>query len=82
MVLRVFVTGGSGLLGRAVLPLLTQRGDVQVTLLTRRSGFFVDGVEVLVGDLCEHEAWEKSARAADVIVHAAGAMHRDARYVG
>ncbi|MBL8768306.1 MAG: NAD(P)-dependent oxidoreductase [Planctomycetes bacterium] len=81
MVLRVFVTGGSGLLGRAVLPLLTRRRDVQVTLLTRRSGFSVDGVEVLVGDLCEHEAWEKSARAADVIVHAAGAMHPDARWM-
>lgn len=76
---RLFVTGASGLLGRALLPLLQRRGDVRVTVLTRRPGFRVAGVDVIEGDLCDHEPWEKAARAADVIVHAAGAMSADAR---
>lgn len=77
MVVRVFVTGGSGLLGRAFVPLLVGRGDLRVTLLTRTRGLRMDGLDVIEGDLREHEPWEKAARAADVIVHAAGVMQDD-----
>lgn len=79
MVLRVFVTGGSGLLGQALLPQLRARADLDVVLLTRRRGLRLPGVRVLEGDLEENQAWEKAARAADVIIHAAGAMSADAR---
>ncbi|MBK6939798.1 MAG: NAD-dependent epimerase/dehydratase family protein [Planctomycetes bacterium] len=78
MTVRVFVTGGSGLLGRAFVPLLVARSDVRVTLLTRTRGSRMAGLDVIEGDLREHEPWEKAARAADVIVHAAGVMHHDA----
>jgi uncharacterized protein YbjT (DUF2867 family) len=68
----VLVTGGSGTFGRAVVPLLAERGH-EVRVLSRRPG---RGTHL--GDLEMGEGVAEAAAGADLVVHAAS----DARHFG
>lgn len=74
--MRVFVTGGTGFVGRAVVALLLRHGhDVEV-LVRERSVLRVPyrrRLRIVEGDLLEPGAWQGRARIADAVVHLANA---------
>ena len=73
--MRVVVTGGAGLVGRAVVRLLRQRGDTVVALvrdLERASPLAQLGAELITSDLADVALLRESLRDADGLIHAAG----------
>src|SRR5213083_1641428 len=72
----ILVTGGTGTLGRRVVPRLRDAGyDVQV--LSRRSRQGEDGIEFVSGDLATGEGIEAAVEGAEIIVHCAGSSKGD-----
>lgn len=73
--MRVFVTGGTGLVGRRVARLLVERGD-EVTCLTRNAAAATDrlppGVQACEGDPAIAGPWQDVVRTADAVVNLAG----------
>jgi uncharacterized protein YbjT (DUF2867 family) len=70
------VTGGTGTLGRLLVPRLRDAGcDVRV--LSRRNRDPEDGVEFVTGDLATGEGIRAAVEGADVIVHCAGSAKGD-----
>ena len=73
--MKVVVTGGAGLVGRAVVGRLRGRGD-DVTALVRdprRAAFLADlGAELVADDLSDVAALTDRIRGADGVIHAAG----------
>ncbi|MGH3670827.1 MAG: SDR family oxidoreductase [Pseudonocardiaceae bacterium] len=65
----ILVTGGTGALGRQVVPLLAA-GGAQVRILSRRSRQ-VEGAEVMQGDLATGAGLAEAVRGAGVVVHCA-----------
>lgn len=69
---RVFVTGGSGFVGTAVIDELIQR-QYQVTALSHRRGVASQGsVRVVEGGLFSREALDEGIRGCDAVVHLVG----------
>ena len=66
----ILVTGGTGVLGRRLVPLLAEHADVRV--LTRGDGT-VEGATMARGDLATGEGLQAALEGVDVIVHAATA---------
>jgi uncharacterized protein YbjT (DUF2867 family) len=76
---KVTVTGGRGVLGRALVPLLQAEGD-EVTSLTRRPDAQLPGsIRRIVGDLASGAGLDAAVRDAGVIVHLATSPFRPAR---
>jgi uncharacterized protein YbjT (DUF2867 family) len=77
----ILVTGGTGTLGKLVVPRLREAG-AKVRVLSRQAagndGAGRDGVEYLRGDLDTGEGIEAAVAGAEVIVHCAGAQKGDA----
>jgi uncharacterized protein YbjT (DUF2867 family) len=72
----VLVTGGTGTLGRLVVPLLRDAGcDVRV--LSRRSHESEDGIEFVTGDLATGEGVEAAVQGTQIIAHLAGSSKGD-----
>lgn len=73
--MRVFVTGGTGLVGRRLIRRLLDRGD-QVVILTRRAGhareLFGSNVQVVEGDPMRRGDWMDAAGDGDGVIHLAG----------
>ena len=73
--MRVFVTGGTGLVGTRLVKKLLERGD-QVTLLTRRlavaKDLFGAGCTPVEGDPTKPGEWMKAASDCDGVIHLAG----------
>jgi uncharacterized protein (TIGR01777 family) len=73
--MRVFVTGGTGLIGTRLVRRLAERGD-QVELLTRRPGVareaFGPNVTAIEGDPTQPGAWAERAAACDAAVNLFG----------
>jgi len=73
--MRVVVTGATGLIGSALVPLLLERGD-EVTVLSRdgerAKAKLGDGVRTVTADLEMPGAWTESLAGAKAIVHLAG----------
>ena len=76
MTSRILVTGGTGTLGRQVVPRLREAGcDVRV--LSRRTHEAADGIEYATGDLLEDEGIQAAVEGAGIIVHCAGSSKGD-----
>lgn len=67
----ILLTGGTGTLGRLVLPLLREAGH-QVRVLSRSSHEPAAGVEYVVGDLLKPEGIEAAIAGTEVVLHLAG----------
>jgi uncharacterized protein YbjT (DUF2867 family) len=72
----ILVTGGTGTLGRQVVPRLRDAGyDVRV--LSRRTREATDGVECVTGDLLQDEGIQAAVDGAAVVMHCAGSTKGD-----
>ncbi len=78
---RVFVTGASGFVGRALLPALAAAGSPVVALTRDRTrlGALAAHVDVVIGGLMDAAAIALALRACDVVVHCAKSDSRDHR---
>jgi uncharacterized protein YbjT (DUF2867 family) len=72
--MKALVTGGTGTLGRLVVPRLRDAGW-QVRVLSRRHD--AEDVELMVGDLATGDGVEAAVAGTEVIIHAAGTMKGD-----
>ena len=72
----ILVTGGTGTLGRSVVPRLLAAGR-PVRVLSRSAHEPADGVEYVTGDLLKNEGIDAAVAGAGVIVHCAGGRKDD-----
>jgi uncharacterized protein YbjT (DUF2867 family) len=72
----ILVTGGTGTLGRLVVPRLRDAG-CEVRVLSRRSHSGAEGVEVATGDLATGEGIDAAVEGTEVTVHLAGTSKGD-----
>jgi uncharacterized protein (TIGR01777 family) len=77
MALRVFLTGGSGLIGRGIVDRLLARGDTPIVLSRRsdevRRDRFWRRVRVVQGDPREAGDWRDALDGCDAVINLAGA---------
>jgi len=76
MTSRILVTGGTGTLGRHVVPRLRDTGTA-VRVLSRHARETADGVEYVTGDLLKDEGIRAAVDGAGIIVHCAGGRKGD-----
>jgi len=76
MTSRILVTGGTGTLGRHVVPRLRDAGCT-VRVLSRHAHDAADGIEYVTGDLLKNEGIQAAADGAEIIVHCAGSNKGD-----
>jgi uncharacterized protein YbjT (DUF2867 family) len=72
----ILVTGGTGTLGRLVVPRLLDAGH-DVRVLSRRARAPEAGVELVTGDLATGEGIDAAVQGAEIIVHCAGGPKGD-----
>jgi uncharacterized protein YbjT (DUF2867 family) len=72
----ILVTGGTGTLGRLVVPLLTGAG-CKVRVLSRHPHEPADGVEYAIGDLATGEGAQTAVNGVETVVHLAGSAKGD-----
>jgi nucleoside-diphosphate-sugar epimerase len=76
--MRVFLTGGTGFIGRRIAERLRDRGDEVVALVrtpSKAAPLKAAGCEIVEGDLAGEEAIRRGVQGADAVVHA-GADYR------
>ena len=72
----ILVTGGTGTLGRLVVPLLRDAGyDARV--LSRHTHEATAGIEFVTGDLAKDEGIEAAVKGTEIIVHCGGSAKGD-----
>ncbi|GAA4985826.1 SDR family oxidoreductase [Kitasatospora paranensis] len=76
MTTTVLVTGGTGTLGRHVVPLLQEKGCT-VRVLSRHDRPSADGVRYVTGDLLKDEGIEPALAGAETVLHLAGGPKGD-----
>ncbi|HZV05635.1 MAG TPA: TIGR01777 family oxidoreductase [Gemmataceae bacterium] len=73
--MRIFVTGGTGLVGRRIVRRLNERGD-QAVILTRRGDhareLFGNNTAVVEGDPMRASGWMDAVADCDAVIHLAG----------
>jgi uncharacterized protein YbjT (DUF2867 family) len=72
----LLITGGTGTLGRLVVPRLREAGRL-VRVLSRSSHKSGDGIELMVGDLATGEGLDAAVDGVGTIVHLAGSAKGD-----
>lgn len=73
---RIFITGGTGFIGGALVAALRERGDDPVVLTRRRSwarGQLQSGVEVVEGDPTAPGPWQAALAGCAAVINLAGA---------
>lgn len=76
--MKVFVTGGTGLLGNNVLRQLTEAGHEAIALVRGKpDDRILDGIEVelVSGDLSDASIIDAAVARADAVIHSAGLIH-------
>ncbi len=73
---RILVTGGTGTLGRQVIPRLRDAG-CKVRVLSRGRRERVEGLEFVTGDLATGEGIDAAVADTEIIVHLAGSAKGD-----
>jgi uncharacterized protein YbjT (DUF2867 family) len=76
MTTRILVTGGTGTLGRQVVPRLQEAG-CEVRVLSRHAREAADGIGYVRGDLLRDEGVRAAVNGAGIIVHCAGSRKGD-----
>lgn len=76
MASQILVTGGTGTLGRLVVPLLRAAGN-EVRVLSRSSLAPADGIEYVTGDLLKDGGIDAAVSGVAVVVHLAGDAKTD-----
>ena len=76
MASRILVTGGTGTLGRHVVPQQRDAGRA-VRVLSRNAHEAADGIEYVTGDLLKNEGIQAAVDGAGIIVHCAGGRKGD-----
>lgn len=76
MTSKTLITGGTGTLGRHLVPRLRAAGH-DIRVLSRHGGAGADGVETVRGDLATGEGIDAAVSDAGVIVHLAGSNKGD-----
>jgi uncharacterized protein YbjT (DUF2867 family) len=72
----ILLTGGTGTLGRLVIPLLRDAGyDVRV--LSRHIHDATAGIEFVTGDLAKNEGIDAAVKGTEIIVHCGGSVKGD-----
>ncbi|MGH9252713.1 MAG: SDR family oxidoreductase, partial [Acidimicrobiales bacterium] len=72
----ILLTGGTGTLGRRIVPLLQDAG-ADARVLSRHSHKSGDGIEYVTGDLATGEGLEAALDGAETVVHLAGGAKGD-----
>jgi uncharacterized protein YbjT (DUF2867 family) len=72
----ILLTGGTGTLGRQIMPLLREAG-CKIRVLSRHPHEPTDGVEYVTGDLATGEGIDAAVAGVDTIVHCAGSAKGD-----
>jgi uncharacterized protein YbjT (DUF2867 family) len=72
----ILLTGGTGTLGRHVVPLLRDAG-YEVRILSRHSHAATDGIQYLTGDLLTDEGVAAAVDGAETVLHLAGGPKDD-----
>jgi uncharacterized protein YbjT (DUF2867 family) len=64
----ILVAGGTGTLGKRLVPRLVQRGETVRALVRRVNTYLPDGVEPALGDITDVEAVQRAVDGAETIV--------------
>lgn len=80
--MRVFITGGAGFLGRALIRYLSQhRGGMRFTIYSRdeakhaRARAIADNLDFVLGDVTDYERLSAAMLGHDVVIHTAALKH-------
>ena len=76
----ILVTGGTGMLGRRLVPRMLERGH-SVRVLSRHGGHVPDGAESFLGDVQDPARVREAVQGIDTVIHAASSPRRKARQV-
>jgi uncharacterized protein YbjT (DUF2867 family) len=73
---RVFITGGTGYVGRRLVRALLELGhDVRVLTRAASTGRVPSGAAAVIGDALDAESFQHELRAGDTLVHLVGTPH-------
>ena len=76
--MRIFVTGGTGLLGNTILRQLSDAGHRSITLVRGApDGKIFSGIETefAIGDLSNQQVIDRAVASCDAVIHSAGLIH-------
>lgn len=76
MTTRILVTGGTGTLGKLVVPLLL-KADIKIKVLSRHGHPPAEGIDYVTGDLLKGEGIDPAVDGSEIIVHLAGGPKGD-----
>ena len=72
----VFITGGTGYIGRGLIPELLARGhEVRALVRAGAEGRLPSGASAILGDALQHASYAAQVRPADTFVHLVGVSH-------
>jgi len=74
---KILISGATGLVGKALCPLLKSYGDVRVALWQKEDGINipVDISPIVVGSVDRNTNWNMALRGIDVVIHLAARVH-------
>lgn len=72
----ILVAGGTGTLGKLLVPRLQQSG-YKIRILSRKTQPSERGIEYVTGDLAKGEGIEAAVKGAEIVVHCAGSAKGD-----